>query len=216
MHIRAARSRSCAAGLALGLVLDLAFGDPRRFHPVAGFGRGATALERATYRRSRYAGTAHTLLAVGGAVGAGLAADRLARRGGPVAEAALTAATAWACLGGTSLARTGSSMAQHLEAGDLDEARKLLPSLCGRDPSVLAAEGLARASVESIAENTSDAAVGVAFWGAVGGVPAMMGYRAINTLDAMIGYRSPKYLQFGWFAARLDDAVNLAPARLTG
>lgn len=107
-------------------------------------------------------------------------------------------------------------MAAHLQNEDMEAARDLLPSLCGRDPSVLDALGLARASVESVAENTSDATVGVVFWGAVAGVPGILGYRAINTLDAMIGYRSPKYRQFGWFAARVDDVVNIVPARLTG
>ncbi len=122
----------------------------------------------------------------------------------------------WAALGGTSLADTGTRMARLLEDDQIEGARALLPSLCGRDPSVLDATGIARASLESVAENTSDATVGVVFWGAVAGAPGILGYRAVNTLDAMIGYRSTKYLRFGWFAARLDDVVNLGPARITG
>jgi adenosylcobinamide-phosphate synthase len=119
-------------------------------------------------------------------------------------------------LGGTSLAREGTRMAEHLESGDLDAARGRLSHLCARDPSGLDAEALARASVESLAENTSDAVVAPLCWGAVAGVPGLLGYRAVNTLDAMVGYRSARYRRFGWAAARLDDAANLVPARLTG
>lgn len=209
-------NRSRATGLLLGYALDRALGDPRRFHPVAGFGRCAAGLERWIYRDSRVAGVVHTSVLVGGCVGLGAAATETARRWGAVGEVTLVAASTWAALGGTSLARTGTRMARSLDDGDVAAARALLPSLCGRDPSVLDEAGLARASVESVAENTSDATVGVLFWGATAGVPGILGYRAVNTLDAMIGYRSPRYRRFGWFAARLDDVVNLVPARLTG
>ena len=96
----------------------------------------------------------------------------------------------------------------------LAAARARLPSLCGRDPEVLDAAGIARAGVESMAENTSDAVVAPLFWGAVAGVPGLLGYRAVNTLDAMVGYRSARYQRFGWAAARLDDLANLVPARV--
>ena len=92
----------------------------------------------------------------------------------------------------------------------------MLPALCGRDPGQLDAAGLARAAVESVAENTSDAVVAPLLWGAVFGLPGLLGYRAVNTLDAMIGHHSPRYERFGWAAARLDDAANLIPARVTG
>ena len=91
----------------------------------------------------------------------------------------------------------------------------MLPGLCGRDPAHLGAKGIARAVVESVAENTSDAAVAPLVWGAVAGLPGLAAYRAVNTLDAMVGYRSPRYERFGWAAARLDDVANWAPARLT-
>ncbi len=197
-----------AAGLVLGFALDRAFGDPRRWHPVAGFGSAALALERRTYADRRSAGVAHEIVAVGGVVGLGL----LLRRGGVAATALAT----WTVLGGRSLAGTGREMADRLESGDLDGARRLLPSLCGRDPEVLDADGLARAALESIAENTSDATVAPLLWGAVAGVPGLLGYRAINTLDAMIGYRNDRYQRFGWAAARTDDVANLVPARVTG
>ncbi len=205
-----------AAGLVLGLGLDRLLGDPSTFHPVAGFGRVALRAERSFYRDSKWAGVLHAGVLIAGTVGGGVLATQAARRGGAVVETMVVASAVWACLGGTSLARTGARMSHHLAVDDLAAARELLPSLCGRDPAVLDANGLARASLESIAENTSDATVGVVFWGAVAGVPGIVGYRAANTLDAMVGYRSTRYGRFGWAAARFDDIVNLAPARLTG
>ncbi|WP_062990484.1 cobalamin biosynthesis protein [Nocardia anaemiae] len=199
---------SRAAGLVLGFALDRAFGDPRRWHPVAGFGTAASALEQVTYTDRRSAGIVHELVLVGAttAFGFGL------RRSGLVATALAT----WTVLGGRSLVRVGREMADRLESGDVDGARALLPALCGRDPEVLDADGLARAALESIAENTSDATVAPLLWGAVAGTPGLLGYRAINTLDAMIGYRNERYLRFGWAAARVDDLANLLPARITG
>ncbi|WP_460862901.1 adenosylcobinamide-phosphate synthase CbiB, partial [Nocardiopsis coralliicola] len=132
----------------------------------------------------------------------------------PVRGAATAGAT-WAVLGGAMLAREALRIADALDAGDLERARALLPGLCGRDPAGLDEKGIARATVESVAENTSDAAVGPLVWGALLGVPGLLGYRAVNTLDAMVGHRSPRHLRFGAPAARLDDVVNWAPARLT-
>jgi adenosylcobinamide-phosphate synthase len=119
-------------------------------------------------------------------------------------------------MGGTTLARTGRRLADQLDAADLAAARALLPSLCGRDPQALDAAGLARAALESVAENTSDATVAPLLWGAVAGIPGLLGYRAVNTLDAMIGYRNDRYRRFGWAAARTDDVANLIPARVAG
>ncbi|MFE3545722.1 cobalamin biosynthesis protein [Nocardia sp. NPDC059177] len=202
------KGTSTAAGLLLGFALDRVFADPRRWHPVAGFGTAAAALEQRTYADTRAAGVLHEVVAVGSVLGFGV----LAARGGTLATALAT----WTALGGRSLARAGREMADRLDADDLTGARELLPSLCGRDPSVLDADGLARAALESIAENTSDATVAPLLWGGVAGVPGLLGYRAVNTLDAMIGYRNERYERFGWAAARVDDAANLAPARVTG
>jgi len=203
-----------ATGLAAGVLLDRAFGDPRRFHPVAGFGRAAAALERRWYAPSRRAGARHTAVAVGVPVLGALAVQRLTR-GRPVARFALVAVGTWAVLGGASLRREGGALAGSLEEGDLAAARQRLPHLCGRDPSALEPADLSRATVESVAENTSDAVVAPLWWGAVAGLPGLVGYRAVNTLDAMIGHRSARYERFGTAAARLDDAANLGPARLT-
>ena len=147
---------------------------------------------------------------------AGVAGERAAARRGPAWTAAITAATTFVALGGTSLTRTGARMADVLSRDDLGAARRLLPSLCGRDPAALDSDGLARAAVESVAENTSDAQVAPLLWAAVGGVPALLVYRGANTLDAMIGHRSPRYQRFGWAAARFDDALNFVAARVTG
>lgn len=203
-------------GLVAGVMADAVFGDPRRGHPVALFGSGAAALERRTYADSRGAGVLHTaaLLVAAGAGGAAL--ERLARRRGRWVEAGCVAAATFAAAGGTTLSRTGEQMAGLLAAGDVDGARALLPSLCGRDPSVLDTAGLTRAALESIAENTADAQIGPLVWGALAGTPGVLVYRAANTLDAMIGNRSPRYARFGWAAARFDDLVNLIPARVTG
>jgi adenosylcobinamide-phosphate synthase len=203
-----------AAGLALGVVADLLLADPRRGHPVAGFGSAAAALERRLWRDARAAGAAYAAVCVGTATALGTAGARLTA-GRPLARAALTGAVTWAVLGGTSLGRAAGTMEQHLAAGDLAAARAHLSSLAGRDPSTLGEAELVRATVESVAENTSDAAVAPLFWGAVAGLPGLLAYRAANTLDAMVGYRSPRYARFGWAAARLDDVLNWVPARMT-
>ncbi len=201
-----------AAGLALGVAADHLLADPRRGHPVAGFGAVAALLEQRTHSDSRLAGTAYALVLTAGSVALGRAASRAASR--PVPMTAVTALSTWAVIGGTSLRREAYEMTRLLEADDLGGARRRLSHLCGRDPSSLDAAGLARATVESVAENTSDAVVGPLVWGALGGVPGLLAYRAVNTLDAMVGHRSPRYERFGWAAARADDLANLLPARL--
>lgn len=207
-------TRARAAGVLVGYLADRALGDPRRGHPVAAFGTAAAALENLTYRESRTAGVVHVGVLIGSLGLLGAAAQRAAGRGGP-GSIAVTAAATWVCLGGTSLARTGLAMSELLERGDVEGARALLPSLCGRDPASLDGAGLVRASLESVAENTSDAQVAPLLFAAAGGVPAVLAYRGINTLDAMVGYRSPRYLRFGWAAAKLDDVANYLAARVT-
>ncbi|TYB69364.1 cobalamin biosynthesis protein [Nonomuraea sp. PA05] len=203
-------------GLALGVALDKLLADPQSpAHPVAVFGRGAARLEQALYADDRRRGVLHVAVCVGGAASLGVLAVKATGRS-RVLRTALTAVTTWAVLGGTTLAREGAYMADALEDDDLERARARLPHLCGRDPRGLEAPELARATVESLAENTSDAVVAPLFWGAVAGVPGMLAYRAINTLDAMVGHRSPRYEKFGWAAARLDDVANYVPARVTG
>ena len=203
-----------AVGMVLGAAVDAVLGDPRRAHPVAAYGRAVSAVQRRLYRDDRARGAVFTAVCVAGPVLGGVALQR-ATRGRPVARALVTAAATWAVVGGTTLRREAAAMGASLERADLPAARARLPHLAGRDPSVLDASGLARATVESVAENTSDAVVAPLVWGAIGGIPGLLGYRAVNTLDAMVGHRSPRYARFGWASARLDDLVNLVPARFT-
>jgi adenosylcobinamide-phosphate synthase len=213
-----------ATGLALGFLADWLVPDPGRGHPVAVFGQAAASLERRLYADSRVRGGVFTAVCLGVPVVAAAATERGAAgpaRARAVVTALTTALVTWAVLGGRSLAHEGVVMARHLEAAPadplaLDAARHRLRNLCARDASDLDAPAMARATVESLAENTSDAVVAPLLWGAVAGVPGLVGYRAVNTLDAMIGYHSDRYERFGWAAARLDDLLNLVPSRVTG
>lgn len=204
-----------ALGLLLGVAADQVFGDPQRHHPVAWFGTWATAVERRTWRDDRGAGAWFTVVSVAPVVATGVVVERVGARHGWL-QLATTAVTTWAALGTRRLADEGRRMAERLEDGDLAAAREQLPNLCGRDPSQLDAEGLGRATVESMAENTNDAGVCTLFWGMLTGVPGIVAHRCLNTLDAMVGYRNERYGRFGGVAARLDDAAAWVPARITG
>jgi adenosylcobinamide-phosphate synthase len=203
-----------AAGLALGYLADRVVGDPRRMHPVAVFGSTAAWLESRSYEDRKIPGLLHTGALVGAATGLGVALERLIA-GRAAITVITTAAAAWAVLGGRSLSREAATIAGQLRTNDLTAARDQVRHLVGRDTAELSAEEVARATVESLAENASDAVVAPLIWGAVAGLPGLLGYRASNTLDAMIGHRSPRYLRFGWAAARLDDLANWVPARVT-
>ncbi|TDU03603.1 adenosylcobinamide-phosphate synthase [Streptomyces sp. 846.5] len=203
-----------ALGLAAGFAADAALGDPRRGHPVAGFGRAAGALERLIRRDRRDTGAVFTAICVGAVAGAARCGER-ALRGSPAGAALFTAGATWTVLGGASLVREARIIGDALEAGDLAAARERLPYLCGRDPRELTGQQIARAVVESVAENTADAVVNALVWGAVAGAPGLLAFRAVNTLDAMVGHRSPRYLRFGWASARLDDVAGWPGARLT-
>jgi len=203
-----------AAGLLLGYATDRLLGDPHRRHPVAGFGSVAATLERRLYADRRSRGVAYTAVLVGGAVALGVVAERATPH--LLIRAGLTAAATWAVLGGRSLQEEAEAVHGHLAADDLPGARRRLTHLVGRDTSTLDEPEVARAVVESVAENTSDAVVAPLLWGAIAGVPGLLGYRAVNTLDAMVGHRNSRYRRFGWASARLDDLVNLPGSRLAG
>ena len=209
------RVLATAAGLALGFAADRVWGDPRRGHPVAGFGRVADSLERRTYADRRLAGTGHVVILVGAASALGLVMERMAGSRA-VLRTTLIAATTWSVLGGRSLSREADAVAAQLARNDLAAARVQVRNLVGRETAELGSDEIARACVESVAENTSDAVAAPLLWGAVAGIPGLLGYRAANTLDAMIGHRTARYRRFGWAAARLDDLLNWLPARITG
>lgn len=204
-----------AAGLLAGYAADRLLGDPRRWHPVAGFGTAASALEARLYADTRARGAVHAAVLAGGAVALGVVAERAAGRS-PAARAVVTAAATWLVLGGRSLEREAAAVHARLADGDLPGARSRLTHLVGRDTSSLGPGEVARAVVESVAENTSDAVVAPLYWGALAGVPGLLGYRAVNTLDAMVGHRNARYERYGWASARLDDLLNLPGARLAG
>lgn len=204
--------RARALGLLAGVALDRLVADPERGHPVALFGTAAARLERLLYAPDRTRGAVFAAAAVAPVAALGALADARAATGRTLAA---TAVATWTAVGGAMLEREAAGLADALEAGDLAEARRRLPRLCGRDPAGLDEEALARAVIESVAENTADAVVAPLVWGALLGSAGLLGYRAVNTLDAMVGHRSVRYARFGWAAARLDDVATWAPARLT-
>ena len=204
--------------LPVALILDLAFGEPLNWaHPVVWIGTIVSALERrapsGTIPRLVY-GAAMTALTVGGAALVGSAIDRFLSRLPRVLSVPLEAWLLKTMLSARGLLAAGKSLETCLDQGDLDGAREAARALVSRDVSQLDQPLLASAAIESLAENTTDSIVAPLAFYAVGGLPAAFAYRASNTLDAMIGYRG-EYEYLGKVAARLDDLLNLAPARLT-
>jgi adenosylcobinamide-phosphate synthase len=202
---RRARWPGRALGAAAGLALDQLVGEPPvpdRLHPVAVFGTGVSALERRLYDDRLAPGA---VLAAGGV---GMAALAGAALRSPVLAGYLSTA-------GRGLHDAARDVADALDAGDLARARDLMPALVGRDPTTLDAAAVARAVVESVAENTTDAVVAPALWTLVGGSIGAFVHRATDTLDSMVGYRDARYRRFGTAAARLDDALAYVPARAT-
>lgn len=181
---------------------------------MAAFGRLATTLERFDHADSRAVGAAHTAMLVTTAALVGTGAERFCAQRPLVLQAGMTAIATFLVLGGRSLQREALTIYRQLTGGDLSAARQQITHLVGRDPSTLDSAQITRAAVESVAENTADAVVSPLLWGAVAGMPGLLGYRAANTLDAMIGHRNPRYARFGWGAARLDDVLNFLPARI--
>lgn len=206
------------AALAIALAVDLAFGEPpNAVHPVAWLGSAASLILRAAPRTGAvrqlvFGGFLALALPLGcAALAAWLVAVAAPR---PVVQLAVAVALVKSSFALRALREAGERVRRALASGDLPRARRQLTALCSRDPAALDGPQLAAAAVESLAENTSDSFVAPAFYYAVLGVPGAVCYRAINTLDAMIGYRG-RYEYLGKAAARLDDAVNLVPARIT-
>ena len=214
-----------AGAMTVAMIVDALLGWPaslfaRVGHPVTWLGRLITILDVSC---NRPADTPAVRRIAGAMVALGVIA--LAGALAWAVQAALTSEwsrilllgiVAWPCVALRSLYDHVAAVAHPLQAGDIAAARSAVAQIVGRDPAVLDEAGIARAAIESLAENTSDGIVAPVFWGALFGLPGIVGYKAINTLDSMIGHRTVRHEAFGWAAARIDDLANFIPARLTG
>ncbi|MBA4503724.1 adenosylcobinamide-phosphate synthase CbiB [Marinobacterium marinum] len=198
-----------ALQLIAAVLIDCRFGEPARWHPLVGFGRCAGWLEARSNRGQarRLKGLLMVVLLVLPPV---LLMAVLVQI--PVLGELIAVLVLWFTLGLESLKRHIRPILQTLLRGDEGEARRLTSWICSRDAAELEVE---RTAVESVLENGSDAVFGAIFWFCIAGAPGALAFRLINTLDAMWGYRSERFVHFGWAAARLDDLVGLIPARLT-
>lgn len=211
--------------LFLALMLDRIVGDPswpwqRVRHPVVIFGAAIDALDRRMNRdslagdvRRRNGVVAIALLLVGAALAGGLLHGLFAALGllGFLLEVAVVAVL----LAQKSLKDHVAAVADGLRREGLAGGRRAVSMIVGRDPETLDGAGVVRAAIESLAENFADGTVAPAFWYAVAGLPGIFAYKMLNTADSMIGHKSPKYLDFGWASARLDDLANWPAARLS-
>ena len=195
-----------------GVLLDRLFGEPRRWHPLVGFGRLAEAAERAL--RAGAPGHAFGNRLRGLVAWATVVLPFVALVAW-LAHPVLDALLLWFALGGKSLGEHARAIAAPLAAGDLAAARERVGMIVSRDTARLDETGVATAAVESVLENGNDAVFGALFWFFVAGGAGALLFRLANTLDAMWGYKDARRLYFGWAAARIDDALNYVPARLT-
>jgi adenosylcobinamide-phosphate synthase len=211
---------SLESQILIAVALDLIIGDPRWFpHPVKLMGKLAMGLEprfRAIIQIPRVAGgaTACTVIVTTVACAAGL---MIAFRSvHPVAGDLMSIFLIYSGLAAWDMVAHSKKVYEALKEGALEDARLGVAMICGRDTDQLDEAGVVRAAIESVAENAADGVISPLFYAVIGGPIAIMAYKAVNTLDSTFGYKNPKYLEFGWFSARLDDLVNFIPARLTG
>lgn len=214
---------SAVAMMLGGLLIDAGLGWPDRLyarlgHPVTWLGRAIDAAERRLNRGSRARRLASGAIVCAGAVALAAVPAALVQAALPQGPAGvvLGAILAWPLIAARSLHDHVAAVARPLTAGDGDAARAAVSMIVGRDPSRLDTAGLGRATIESLAESASDGVVAPVFWGCVAGLPGIAAYKAINTLDSMIGYRNDRFEAFGKVSARVDDVANWLPARLTG
>jgi len=214
-----------AGAMVVAMAVDALLGWPswlfaRIGHPVTWLGRVIGAVDAAWNRESdppvlrRAAGIAGALVVIVLSVAIGWVIQSLLAW--TWAQTALVGILAWPLVALRSLHDHVAAVATPLQSGDIAAAREAVSRIVGRDPAALDEAGIARAAIESLAENASDGIVAPVFWGALFGLPGILGYKAINTLDSMIGHRSARHEAFGWAAARIDDVANFIPARLTG
>jgi adenosylcobinamide-phosphate synthase len=211
--------------LVAGLTLDALFGDmPAVFrhvsHPIVLAGRAIAYFDRKLNRDSRSEasrrerGVVTVIVLVGGAAALGLIVEQVCR--GSLVGAAIEAVTISVLLAQRSLYKHVAAVAAALSSSGVAGGRDAVRHIVGRDPMSLDAHGVARAAIESLAENFSDGVVAPVFWYLLLGLPGLFAYKMANTLDSMIGHRTPRYRAFGWAAARLDDVLNAVPAPLSG
>ncbi|HKZ16680.1 MAG TPA: adenosylcobinamide-phosphate synthase CbiB [Geobacteraceae bacterium] len=206
--------------LITAVTIDLLLGDPRRLpHPVVGIGRLITTLEKVLRRmlRNELLGGALLLIIV---VVVTYVFVFLLLKGSysvsPYAGFTVAAVLSWTCLAAHSLHRESKLVADRLLAGDLEGARRFLSRIVGRDTEQLDEPEIWRALVETVSENTSDGVIAPLFYLMLGGPSLGLAYKAVNTLDSMVGYKNERYIRFGWASARFDDLANWLPARITG
>jgi adenosylcobinamide-phosphate synthase len=214
-----------AGAMVVAMAVDALLGWPdalfaRIGHPVTWLGRLISFLD-CSWNRSvdapavrRAAGVAAALIVIGLSAGIGLVVQALLAEGW--GRVLWLGVLAWPLVALRSLYDHVAVVAHPLQAGDIATARAMIARIVGRDPAELDEAGIARAAIESLAENASDGIVAPVFWGALFGLPGIAGYKAINTLDSIIGHRTERHRWFGWAAARIDDIANFIPARLTG
>ena len=205
--------------IVLAYLLDLIFGDPRWLpHPVRGMGKLTEYLEkklRGSISNQILSGAVLAITVVGLAYLGSFFAIRLAEQINRWAGFAISTVLIFTALSSRSLSKEARSVYQSLKSGSIKDARKKLSLIVGRDTQVLNEDEIIRATVETVAENSVDGIISPLFYAALGGAPLALAYKAINTLDSMIGYKNERYLYFGWFSAKLDDIANYIPARLS-
>lgn len=216
---------SIAGSLLIAMLIEGVVSWPGRLHSVVGhpvtwLGRLIATLER-WFNREGFSETSRKLAGVVVAfftiaLAGGIAWAIAHLLPGSVVGMVLVGLLAWPLIASRSMYDHVAAVAEPLVRGSLGDARAAVAMIVGRDPNQLDGSGITRAALESLAENTSDGVVAPLFWGLLLGLPGMAAYKAINTLDSMIGHRTPRYEAFGWAAARIDDVANLVPARLTG
>jgi len=206
---------STALAMLAAVLLDAALGEPRRAHPLVGFGRWARAVERGSYADRRRHGLFAWSLAVLPLVALAWWGAYLTTAYSSWLGLLFDAVMLYLTLGLRSLSEHALPVAVALERDDLVTARTAVARMVSRDTHALDATRVSAAATESVLENGNDAVFGALFWFALLGAPGAVLYRLANTLDAMWGYRTVRYERFGWAAARIDDALNLIPARLT-
>jgi adenosylcobinamide-phosphate synthase len=214
-----------AGAMAVAMTLDAVLGWPDGLfaligHPVTWLGRLIDRLDAGLNRSSdppafrRALGVAAALTVIVGAVA--LAWIVQAQLTSEWSRVLIVGILSWPLVALRSLHDHVKAVGPPLQTGDIAVARSAVAQIVGRDPENLDEAGIARAAIESLAENASDGIVAPVFWGTLFGLPGIAAYKAINTLDSMIGHRSPRHEAFGWAAARIDDLANFIPARLTG